>query len=163
VVTRGPLIAATRRDERWSVDFMHDQLQDGRRLRVLTVVDRYTREALATEARGSFSAHDVIDVLNRLSRSHRKPAVIQVDWGPFRGREILAALQSAPPRTPPWRSCVTKLIEIQHFRQAIRIVCVLWSIGIAGKGRLAWQTEIGACSLEARGSRVEGRGSSLPR
>jgi len=81
VVTRGPLIAATRKDERWSMDFMHDQLQDGRRLRVLTVVDQYTREALATEARGSFSAHDVIDVLNRLSRSHRKPAVIQVDNG----------------------------------------------------------------------------------
>jgi putative transposase len=49
-------VAPTRRDERWSVDFMHDQLQDGRRLRVLTVVDQYTREALATEARGSFSA-----------------------------------------------------------------------------------------------------------
>jgi len=49
--------------------------------RVLTVVDQYTREALATEARGSFSAHDVIDVLNRLARSHRKPAVIQVDNG----------------------------------------------------------------------------------
>ena len=81
VVTRGPLIAATRKDERWSMDFMHDQLQDGRRIRVLTVVDQYTREALATEARGSFSAHDVIDVLNRLSRSHRKPAVIQVDNG----------------------------------------------------------------------------------
>jgi transposase InsO family protein len=48
---------------------------------VLTVVDQYTREALATEARGSFSAHDVIDVLNRLSRSHRMPAVIQVDSG----------------------------------------------------------------------------------
>jgi putative transposase len=56
VVTRGPFVAPTRRDERWSVDFMHDQLQDGRRLRVLTVVDQYTREALATEARGSSSA-----------------------------------------------------------------------------------------------------------
>ena len=78
VVTRGPSVAATRKDERWSMDFMHDQLQDGRRIRVLTVVDQYTREALATEARGSFSAHDVIDVLNRLSGSHRKPAVIQV-------------------------------------------------------------------------------------
>ncbi len=37
----------------------------------LTVVDQCTREALATEARKSFSAHDVIDVLDRLSRSHR--------------------------------------------------------------------------------------------
>ena len=45
------------------------------------VVDQVTREALATEARGSFSAHDVSDVLNRLSRSHRKPSVIQVDNG----------------------------------------------------------------------------------
>ncbi len=81
VVTRGPSVAAMRKDERWSMDFMHDQLQDGRGIRVLTVVDQYTREALATEARGSFSAHDVIDVLNRLSRSHRKPAVIQVDNG----------------------------------------------------------------------------------
>ncbi len=80
-MTRGPSVAATRKDERWSMLFCHDQLQDGRRLRVLTVVDQYTREALATEARGSFSAHDVIDVLNRLSRSHRKPAVIQVDNG----------------------------------------------------------------------------------
>ena len=51
------------------------------RVRSAGVVDQYTREALATEARGSFSAHDVIDVLNRLSRSHRKPAVIQVDNG----------------------------------------------------------------------------------
>ncbi len=81
VVTRGPSVAATRKGERWSMLFYHEQLQDGRRLRVLAVVDQYTREALATEARGSFSAHDVIDVLNRLSRSHRMPAVIQVDSG----------------------------------------------------------------------------------
>jgi putative transposase len=67
VVTRGPVVVPTCRDERWGMLFCHDQLQDGRRLRVLTVVDQYTREALATEARGSFSAHDVIDVLNRPS------------------------------------------------------------------------------------------------
>jgi putative transposase len=81
VVTRGPSVVPTRRDERWSMDFMHDQLHDGRRLRVLTVVDQYTREALATEARGSFSAHDVIDVHNGLSRPHRKPTVLRVDNG----------------------------------------------------------------------------------
>jgi len=80
-VTPSPSAAPTRRDERWSMDFVHDQLHDGRRLRVLTVVDQYTREALATEARRSFSAHDVIGVLNRLSRSHGKPAMIQVDNG----------------------------------------------------------------------------------
>jgi len=67
---------ASRRDERWSMDFMSDQLQDGRRIRVLTVVDQYTREAVAMEVRGSFKSIDVIKVLNRLSRSHRKPSVI---------------------------------------------------------------------------------------
>ncbi len=81
VVNRGPSVMPTRRGERWSMEFMHDQLHDGRRLRVLTVVDPYTREALATEARESFAAHDVIDVLDRLSSSHRKPAVIQMDNG----------------------------------------------------------------------------------
>jgi putative transposase len=81
VVTRGSSVAAPRKDERWSMRFCHDQLHDGRRIRVLTVVDQFTREALSTEARGPFSVHDVIDVLNRLSRSHRKPAVIQVDNG----------------------------------------------------------------------------------
>jgi putative transposase len=78
---RGPSVAATRKDERWNMQFMHNQLQDGRRLRVLTVVDQYTHEALMTEARGSFSAHDVIDELNRLSRAHWKLAGIQVDNG----------------------------------------------------------------------------------
>ena len=65
-MTRGPTAVPTRRDEHWSMRFCNDQPQDGRRLRVPTVVDQYTREALATDARGSSSAHDVIDVLNRL-------------------------------------------------------------------------------------------------
>jgi transposase InsO family protein len=48
---------------------------------VLTIVDQHTREAMATEVRGSFHSSNVIEVLNRLSRSHRKPSVIQVENG----------------------------------------------------------------------------------
>ncbi len=92
MVTRGPSVAATRKGERWSMLFCHDQLQYGRRLRELTVIDQNTREALATEARGSFSAHDVFDTLNRLSRSHRKPVVIQVDNGTEFASRALNAL-----------------------------------------------------------------------
>ena len=76
IVTRSESVKATRRDERWSMDFMADQLHDGRRIRVLTIVDQHTREAMATEVRGSFHSSNVIEVLNRLSRSHRKPSVI---------------------------------------------------------------------------------------
>ena len=114
-VTRSPSAAPTRRDERWSMDFVHDQLHDGRRLRVLTVVDQYTREALATEARRSFSAHDVIGVLNRLSRYHRKPAMIQVDnahieWFSARLRaeclnaHVFESLADAEQTSTSWRS-----------------------------------------------------------
>ena len=46
---------------------------------MLTIVDQHAREAMATEVRGSFHSSNVIEVLNRLSRSHRKPSVIQVE------------------------------------------------------------------------------------
>ena len=39
IVTRSEAVKATRRDERWSMDFMADQLHDGRRIRVLTIVE----------------------------------------------------------------------------------------------------------------------------
>jgi putative transposase len=46
-----------------------------------TLVDQHTREALAAEVRGSFFAYNVINLLDRLSRSHRKLAVIQIGNG----------------------------------------------------------------------------------
>jgi putative transposase len=49
VVTRVPLVAATAANERWSMDFVHDQLASGRRIRTFNVVDDFTREALAIE------------------------------------------------------------------------------------------------------------------
>ena len=63
------------------MDTTHDHLLYGRRLRELTVVGQHTREALTTEARGLFSARDVTDVPNRLSRCRWKPSVKQVDTG----------------------------------------------------------------------------------
>jgi putative transposase len=80
-VTRGPSVAPTRKDDCWSKFFYHDPLQGGRRLRGQTVVDRFTREALATEARRSHSAHDLIDTANEPSSPHRKSAVILVGNG----------------------------------------------------------------------------------
>jgi putative transposase len=53
VVKRGPSIAPMRGDERWSMDFMHDQLHDGRRLRVLTVVDQIHVHARGAGDRGA--------------------------------------------------------------------------------------------------------------
>jgi len=47
----------------WYMDFMSDQLFDGRRLRLLTLVDNFTRESLAIEVTDHIGAHKVVDVL----------------------------------------------------------------------------------------------------
>jgi len=73
---------ATSRDERWSMDFIADQLGDGRRIRVLTIVDHYTRESMAMEVGQSMGSEAVIAVLDRLGRMRRRPRTICVDNGP---------------------------------------------------------------------------------
>ncbi len=45
--TRSPIMSPTGPNQRWSLDFVHDSLADGRRFRILNVVDDYTRECLA--------------------------------------------------------------------------------------------------------------------
>jgi putative transposase len=70
-----------RPNERWAMDFMHDTLADGGKLRVLTVVDVFTRECLALEGRTSFRGEHVADVLSRLLSTRGLPEVIQCDQG----------------------------------------------------------------------------------
>ena len=57
---------ATAPNQGWSLDFVADQLQDGRRFRALTIVDVYTRESVAIEAGQSLKGEDVVRTLNRL-------------------------------------------------------------------------------------------------
>lgn len=60
---RGSAIAAAHApNERWSLDFMHDALASGRRLRVLMIIDDHTRECLATEIERGFSSRRVISI-----------------------------------------------------------------------------------------------------
>lgn len=71
----------------WATDFMSDRLFDEKPYRILTIVDCFTREALATAARTNFRAYQVIDELDRLARIRGKPRSIRVDNGPeFAGR-----------------------------------------------------------------------------
>ncbi len=65
----------------WSYDFVHDQLVDGRVLKLLCVLDEYTRECLAIEVGASLRSQDVLLVLSRLMRQHGKPAHIRSDNG----------------------------------------------------------------------------------
>ena len=63
------------------MDFVHDQLATGRKLRVLTIVDTFSRFSPATEVRFNFSGADVVQVLERVRRQVGLPKVIRVDQG----------------------------------------------------------------------------------
>lgn len=66
----------------WSMDFMHDQLQDGRSFRLFNVIDDFNREALTIEAGYSLPSERVIRALQQLIHWRGKPRVIRCDNGP---------------------------------------------------------------------------------
>lgn len=66
----------------WSYDFVHERTHDGRSLRILTVINEFSRESLATEVRRSFTSMDVIEVLSDLFIIHGQPEYIRSDNGP---------------------------------------------------------------------------------
>ena len=78
---RRVLPPATAPNERWSMDFVADRLENGRSFRILTVVDHVSRECPLLEAGVSMTGKSVAQALERLSLSHSLPRVIQVDNG----------------------------------------------------------------------------------
>jgi len=73
---------AYEKNECWSMDFMSDQLFDGHRIRLLTLVDNHTRESLAIHVAQRIRGSEVVQVLERVVKEHGKPKTIQVDNGP---------------------------------------------------------------------------------
>ena len=73
--------AASCSNEVWAMDFVHGQLATGSKLRILTVVDTFSRFSPAVVARLGFRAPDVIEVLERLCSEVGYPASIRVDQG----------------------------------------------------------------------------------
>lgn len=66
----------------WSMDFMHDQLADGRSFRLLNVIDDFNREALAIDIDLSLPAERVVRALDQVIEWRGKPATIRSDNGP---------------------------------------------------------------------------------
>lgn len=79
--TRAPMILPLQPNDRWSLDFVSDQLVDGRRFRILTVVDDCTRECLALVADTSLSGMRVARELDQLMTMRGKPGTIVSDNG----------------------------------------------------------------------------------
>ncbi len=77
-----PLVVPQAVNQGWSMDFMCDSLVDGRRFRLLNIIDDYNRESLAIEIDTSLPSLRVIRVLEQLIERRTKPQVIRVDNGP---------------------------------------------------------------------------------
>lgn len=79
--TRRPMLLPTKANERWSLDFVSDAFTDGRRFRVLAVVDDYSRECLSLVADTSLSGIRVTRELDALIKQRGRPNTIVSDNG----------------------------------------------------------------------------------
>jgi len=99
-----PLVARTAANQEWPLDFVHDAVECGRAIRVLSVVDAYTRECLALEVDTSFASRRVTRVLDAIVAERGQPLAIRCDNGPeLTSRHFLA-----------W--CVERQIELVHIQ-----------------------------------------------
>jgi putative transposase len=99
-----PLQICTAANQEWALDFAHDAVACGRAIRVLSVVDAYTRECLALEVDTSFASRRVTRVLEAIIAERGRPQRIRCDNGPeLTSRHFLA-----------W--CIERQIELVHIQ-----------------------------------------------
>lgn len=79
--TRAPLVLPEGRNQRWSLDFVSDAFADGRRFRILAVVDDYTRECVALVPDTSLSGQRVARELDSAIAQRGRPATVVSDNG----------------------------------------------------------------------------------
>jgi putative transposase len=77
-----PLAVPVQQNETWSMDFMHDQLADGRIIRLFNVIDDFNREGLGIDIHFSLPSERVIRSLDQIIAWRGKPKVIRCDNGP---------------------------------------------------------------------------------
>ncbi len=94
--SRAPILIEALPNARWSVDFVHDQLSNGRRLRILNVIDDVTKECLAAVADTSISGRRVARELDAILAWRGKPNLIVSDHGTeFTSNAMLAWAQAS--------------------------------------------------------------------
>jgi putative transposase len=75
-----PLLTAP--NQSWAMDFMHDVLADGSKIRLLTIVDMFSRESIALEVDYGFKSPQVVEILQRAVAQRGAPERIHCDNGP---------------------------------------------------------------------------------
>jgi len=141
------LPTATGPNERWSMDFITDRLENGRQFRILTVVDQFTRQCPLLQAGVSMTGRKVAQSLERLSLYHPLPKAITADNGSefysqamdawaYRHRVHLQFIRPGKPVDNAW---------IESFNGRLRDEClnseVFFSIQDARRKLEAWRID----------------------
>ena len=122
---------ATHRNHVWSYDFLTERTEDGRQLRILVVIDEFTRECLAIEVARSFTTRDVIMTLQYLFAVRGAPEHLRSDNGPeFVAKEIQCG----------WRG---RVFARSTSRRRARGKTATWRASMAG---FATSCSTGSCS-----------------
>lgn len=136
-----------RANEAWSLDFIHDQLSHGQKFRALTVVDVFSREALAIEVGQRLRGEHVVQVLNRLVRRRGAPRYLFADNGAeFTGQLVdLWAYHNGTRIDFSRPGKPTDNAHIETFNGSLRDEClnIHWFESIAEAARVieAWRTD----------------------
>ncbi len=103
------------KDHVWSYDFAMDQTEDGRRLKMMPVVDEYSRECLSIEVERSITAKEVVKTLATLFVQRGEPAFIRSDNGPeFIAKAVKRWLEASGVKTlyiepgSPWENAYSE-------------------------------------------------------
>ncbi len=131
----------------WALDFVHDAVECGRAIRVLSVVDAYTRECLALEVDTSFASRRVTRVLEAIMAERGQPGSIRCDNGPeFTSRHFLAwgmERKIEVVHIQPGKPTQNARVESFHGRLREECLNVSWFQNLFDARRkiAAWRTE----------------------
>jgi putative transposase len=142
-----PRPVLTTPNQEWSIDFASDVTAGGRRLRVLSVIDSFTKQSLALEVDTSFPSRRVTRVLEAAIRSYGKPQVIRCDNGPeISSRHFLAwAIEEKIDVVHIRPGKPTENAYVESFHGRLRDECLnvswFWNLFDARRKISAWQQE----------------------
>lgn len=140
-------LAAERPNHVWSYDFVMDRTEDGRQLKLLTLVDEFTRESLCVHVARHIKARDVIHQLAALFIERDAPTYIRSDNGPeFIAEELRAWLASMGSSTlfiepgSPWQNAFVESFN-GTLRDELLDIEMFTSLAEARYLADAWRTE----------------------
>jgi putative transposase len=142
-----PLIERTAANQEWALDFVHDVVECGRKIRMLSVEDAYTRECLALEVDTSFASRRVTRVLEEIIAQRGLPQTIRCDNGPeLTSRHFLAwclERRIEPLYIPPGKPTQNGRLESFHGRLRDECLRVSWFRNLFDARRkiAAWRKE----------------------